>query len=133
MNPTTEALQETTSFGTFKPVGHVLLGLPPTADRAAMIQALHDSGVADDALKAFAPRETVSEMQAMLEDASGLAGFGFEITLMRRMLKLSCEGYRWLLVKVDDSVEAQHIVDVAQPHGAAVAWYYRLLIVEELL
>lgn len=133
MNQTTESLQETTSFGTFKPVGHVLLGLPPGADRAVVIQALRDSGVDGDALTVFAPRETVSEMQAMLEDASALAGFGFEITLMRRMLNLSCEGYRWLLVKVDDSVDAQRIVDVAQPHGAALAWYYRLLIVEELL
>jgi hypothetical protein len=70
-------------------------------------------------------------MQSMLEDASGSAGF--EITLMRRMPRLSCEGYRWLLVKADDSVDAQRIVDLAQPHGAALAWYYGLLIVEELL
>lgn len=133
MSDTTEVLNEHTSFGTFKPVGHVLLGVSPDGDRDAVVKALRDSGIANDRLTAFAPRETVPEMQAMIDDAGLLAGFGHEITLMRRLLKLSCEGYRWLMVKVDDTDSAREVAETAQAQGVELGWHYRLLTVEELI
>ncbi|MEO7854150.1 MAG: hypothetical protein ABIR94_18145 [Rubrivivax sp.] len=133
MSETTEVLNEHTSFGTFKPVGHVLLGIAPECDRDALVRALRDSGVGNDQLTAFAPRETVPEMQAMIDDAGLLAGFGHEITLMRRLLKLSCEGYRWLMVKVEDTDSAQAVAEIAKAQGVELGWHYRLLTVEDLI
>ena len=59
--------------------------------------------------------------------------FGYEITLARRYLKLSREGYRWLLVKVEDSEAAARAAEIARAHGATLAVHYRLLIAEELI
>jgi len=132
MGETTEVLNDHTSFGTFKPVGHVLLGLKPEGDRESLIAALRDSGIGNESLTVFTPRETVVEMKAMIDDASLLAGFGYEITAMRRLLKLSMEGYRWLLVKVDGVDAAQAVAEVAKANDVALAWHYRLLTVEEL-
>lgn len=133
MSDTAEALNEHTSFGTFKPVGHVVLGFNPKVDRDALVKALRASGIERDELTVFAPRETVEEMQEMIDDAGLLAGFGYEITLMRRLLKLSCDGYRWLLVKVDGIDDAQAVAEIAKPLGVELAWHYRLLTVEELI
>ncbi len=80
-----------TSFGTFKPVGHLMLGLP------------------------------------------NLAGFGYEITMLRRYLDLSREGYQWLLVKVGNSEHASVAAELARAQGARLAVHYRTLTVEELI
>ena len=122
-----------TSFGTFNPVGHLMLGLPNAQQVDALTAALRTAGWQGDELVNFTPRESIAEFEAMLENASGAAGFGYEITLQRRYLKLAREGYRWLLVKVDDTDEASHAAEIAQAHGATLAVHYRLLIVEELI
>ncbi len=132
MSDTSEVLNDNTSFGTFKPVGHVLLGIKPDNDRDAVIGALRDSGIASGSMTVFTPRETVEEMRSMIDDASLLAGFGYEITAMRRLLKLSTEGFRWLLVKVDSLEDAQGVAEIAKANDVALAWHYRLLTVEEL-
>jgi hypothetical protein len=133
MNETTEVLNDHTSFGTFKPVGHVLLGVKPDGDRDALIGALRASGIGNPSMTVFTPRETVAEMKDMIDDASILAGFGYEITAMRRLVKLSIEGFRWLLVKVDDLEAAQKAAEVAKANDVPLAWYYRMLTVEELI
>ncbi len=132
MSETTEIFNDHTSFGTFKPVGHVLLGIKPGGDRDALVSALRDGGIDHASITVFTPRETVAEMKSMIEDASGLAGFGYEITAMRRLLKLSMEGFRWMLVKVDSIDAAQSVAEVAKANGVAMAWHYRLLTIEEL-
>jgi hypothetical protein len=122
-----------TSFGVFKPVGCVMIGLPTQAQADALVAALHDAGWASAAVLHFSPRESVSELQAMVDNAGSMAGFGYEITLLRRYLALALEGYRWLLVKVDDGDHAARSSELAQGCGATVAVYYRTLTIEELI
>jgi len=122
-----------TSFGTFKPVGHVMMGLPAQTQADALATALHDAGWASTGVLHFTPKEEVHELQALVDNAGAMAGFGYEITLLRRYLDLAKLGYRWLLVKVDDADHAAAASEIARTNGATLAVYYRLLTVEELI
>ena len=129
----TEADALPTSFGVFKPVGHVMMGLPSQAQVDALVAALHDAGWPGAGVRQFSPRESVAELQAMVEKAGPLSGFGYEIVLLRRYLSLTLEGYRWLLVQADDTEAAEAAAKVARACGATLAVYYRTLTVEELI
>lgn len=122
-----------TSFGAFKPVGHLMVGLPAESALDTLSQSLRQAGWPADALSRFSPRETADELAELIDNASAAAGFGSEITLMRRYLALSREGCCWLLVKVDGSAHAQVAAELARDAGAKLAVFYRLLIVEELI
>ena len=122
-----------TSFGVFKPVGYVMIGLPTQGQSDALVAALHGSGWQGAAVLHFTPRETTAELEAMVDNAGALAGFGYEITLLRRYLALAKTGYRWLLVKVDDGQHAAAAAEVARHCGATLAVYYRSFTVEEML
>ena len=122
-----------TSFGVFKPVGHVMVGLPTQDHADALLAALHSAGWGPAEVLHFAPRDSVAELTAMVDQAGPAAGFGFEITLLRRYLALAEAGYRWLLVKVDDSDDAAATAALARTSGATLAVHYRRLTVEELI
>jgi hypothetical protein len=122
-----------TSFGVFKPVGHIMLGLPTQAQVDASVASLHEAGWPPATVRQFSPRESVAEMRSMVDNAGGLSGFGYEITLLRRYLELTEAGYRWLLVRVDNRERAETAAGLAQGCGATVAVYYRTMMVEELI
>lgn len=121
------------SFRDFEPVGHVMVGLPTQGDVDALVQALHGAGWAQDSLERFTPKESVDELQSLVDGAGPLAGFGFEITLLRRYLDLARNGYCWLLVKVDGTDAAATVARHAAACHATLAVHYRSLVVEELL
>jgi hypothetical protein len=136
----TDALTDTlsadttaTSFGVFKPVGHVMVGLPSPGQLQALVHLLHGAGWTTETLLRFDPHEALPELEAMVDGAGVLAGFGFEITLLRRYLVLTREGYSWLLVRAEDVEQAQAIAAFARDCGARVAVHYRTLTVEELI
>ncbi len=122
-----------TSFGVFKPVGHVMMGLPTQAQADALVVALHSAGWPGPRVRQFSPRESVAELRAMIDKAGPLAGFGYEITLLRRYATLTEAGCRWLLVQADNSEDAAAAAEVARACGATLAVYYRTLTVEELI
>jgi len=122
-----------TSFGVFKPVGQVMMGLPTQAQVDALVTALHGAGWPSLAVRQFSPRESVAELRTMVDNAGSLAGFGYEITLLRRYLTLTEAGYRWLLVKAADNDHAAAAAAIAQGCGATLAVHYRTLTVEELI
>ena len=122
-----------TSFGVFKPVGWLMIGLPTQTLADALVTALQSAGWSSAAVLHFTPRETLPELEAMVENAGPLAGFGFEITLLRRYVTLAREGYRWLLVKADGTEHAAAATAIARDCGATLAVYYRTLTVEELI
>lgn len=122
-----------TSFGVFKPVGHLMVGLPAQTQADSLVSALQGAGWASHEVRQFTPRESVAELEALVDNAGGLAGFGYEITLLRRYLALAREGQLWLLVKVEDTDEAAEAADIARERGATLAVHYRLLTVEELI
>ena len=122
-----------TSFGVFKPVGYLMVGLPTQAQADRLEAALQAAGWPPGAMHHFVPRESVAELAAMVDNAGAMAGFGYEITLLRRYLALAEQGYCWLLVKVSDSEHAAAAAETARAHGAVLAVYYRRFTVEDLL
>ncbi len=128
-----ESPARATSFGTFKPVGHVMVGLPSRADLRALKTALNAPGVPGLPADELTPSESIEEMQALIEAASPLAGFGYEITMMRRYVELARQGYSWLVVKADSNEDAAHVGELAKAHGATLAVLYGRLTVEDLI
>lgn len=133
MSDRMDAATVPTSFGSFNPVGHVMMGLPTQPQADALVRALHAGGWPSHAVLHFLPQETVDELQALVDNAGLLAGFGSEITMLRRYLVLAKQGYRWLLVKVVDLEQASAAAETARGCGASLAVYYRSLTVEELI
>ena len=122
-----------TSFGVFKPVGHVMVGLPTQGQTDTLVSALLAAGWASAEVRQFTPRDSVAELQALVDEAGPMAGFGYEITLLRRYLALAQEGQCWLLVKVSGTEQAAQAAELARERGATLAVHYRLLTVEELI
>lgn len=122
-----------TTFGAFKPVGWIMVGLPTQAQADALAATLAAAGWPADTVQHFAARESREELDAMVERAGPLAGFGHEIVLLRRYVTLAHQGYRWLLLKADGTEHAQAAADTARAAGATLAVHYRLLSVEELI
>ena len=124
-----------TSFGVFKPVGHLMIGLPTQGQTDALVSALQGADWPSAEVRQFTPRESVAELEALVVDAEAgaLAGFGYEITLLRRYLTLARQGQLWLLVKVADTDHAARAADIARECGATLAVHYRRLTVEELI
>ncbi len=122
-----------TSFGVFKPVGWLMVGLPNQAKADELVTALQGAGWPSTAVLHFTPRESLSELEAMVDNAGAMAGFGYEITLLRRYVTLTKEGHRWLLVKVDGVEHAAAAAEVARRCDATLAVHYRTLTVEELI
>ena len=125
--------QMPTSFGVFKPVGWVMMGLPTQAMADSLVAALHGAGWSSATVLDFVQSETQDELQAMVDNAGAMAGFGYEITLLRRYVALAKEGYRWLLVKVKSVEHAATAAELAKGCGAALAVHYRTLTVEDLI
>jgi hypothetical protein len=133
MNPTASSHLVPTSFGAFKPVGWLMIGVPTPPQAEALVPAFESAGwPAADVLN-FAPSESLPELEAMVDKAGAMAGFGFEITLLRRYVGLARAGYRWLLVKVDSAERAAAAAEIARSRGATLAVHYRMLTVEELI
>lgn len=122
-----------TSFGALKPVGHLMVGMPASSPPGALRERLLQAGWQPDELLHISPRESHAELQTLIDNAGGMAGFGYEITLMRRYLELAKQGVRWLLVKVDGTDGAARAAEQARSEGAVLAVHYRMLTVEELI
>ena len=123
------------SFGAFKPVGHVVVAMPDDERAAAAVRELRASGFGADDILEYTAAEENDEMDRMLADAdaNGLAGFGYEVSLMRRYQELAKAGASWLIVFAPDDDRALRVADVAKAHGALIAEKYHRLVIEDLI
>lgn len=129
--PSSAVDEHPTSFGAFKPEGHVLLCFPDAASCDAARDRLVEEGARDAELRRYSDREMLQQAEADLARASAVADFGQEINLLRFQREASQAGCHWLLVKAGDEAQASRIAQGAQAKGATRAQYYgRFLIVE---
>ena len=121
------------SLGAFKPVGHVVVAMPDDTSAAGAVQALRQQGFDADDILAYSAAEEDDEMDRMLQHTSDFAGFGYEVTLMRKYRELAARGASWLIVFAPDEDQAQVVAEVVKAHGALMAEKYHRLVIEDLL
>lgn len=121
------------AFGAFKPVGHVVIAMPDDESAARAVQALRARGFAEEDILQYTAAEEGHEMDRMLQHASGAAGFGVEISLMRRYQELARNGASWLVVFAPEDAQAELVSEVAKSHGAWIAQKYHRLVIEDLM
>jgi len=128
---TKSELQE--SLGAFNPVGHAVLAFASDAVAADAKQALLGAGFAKEDILTFMSAELFGDLNEMLRNVSGAAGFGYEINLMRRYITLAGEGCGWLVVYSPEEEQIKQIVDVAKRFVAKSAVHYGQLASEDLI
>lgn len=121
------------SFGAFKPVGHVVVAMPDDESAAAAVRALLEAGFEPEDILEYTAAEEDDEMDRMLAHTSGMAGFGYEVSLMRRYQQLAKQGASWLIVYAPDDAAGYRVADVVREHGARLAEKYHRLTIEDLI
>jgi hypothetical protein len=121
------------SMGAFNPVGHAVLAFADDRAAGEAAKALRDAGFAPADIIAFTSGELFPDLQEMMRNASGAAGFGYEITLMRRYMTLASEGAGWLVVYAPEEEQTEKVKAVAKSNGARSAVHYGRLLHEDLI
>ena len=121
------------SFGAFKPVGHVVVAMPDDESAAKAVKALRDQGFEEADILQYTAAEEDDEMDRMLRHTSEFAGFGYEVSLMRRYQELSKNGASWLIVYAPKEEHDLKVGEVARQYGAWAAEKYHRLVIEDLL
>lgn len=122
-----------TSFGAFKPVGHIVVVLPSDEAATELADQLRTRGFLDGSLLQI-PAATMRQRLIALEDeVSGASGFGSEIQSMRRYEELAGEGKGFLVVRAPDEETAEEIAEIARGLDAVMATRYGRLLVQTLI
>ena len=124
-------LQE--SLGAFNPVGHAVLAFADDKSAGEAAKAVRDAGFGAEDVLLFTSGELFPDLKEMLRNASGAAGFGYEINLMRRYMTLASEGAGWLVVYSPDEAQVAKVAEIAKRFGARSAVHYGRLLHEDLI
>ena len=115
------------------PVDHVILAFENNDVTTEAVEALRAAGFAAEDILAYTPEEATPRLRERVREASGAAGFGYEIVLLRRYLSYAEQGAGWLIVYAPDDAAVQRVVDVATRFNAKCAVRYHRLANEDLI
>jgi len=121
------------SLGALNPVGHAVLAFADDDVAAEAQSALRQAGFAEEDVLVYNSGELFPDLDDMMRHASGAAGFGYEITLMRRYMTLASEGCGWLVVWAPDEKHTAQVTEVAKRFNARSAVHYGRLLHEDLI
>ena len=121
------------TVGTLNPVGHIVLAFKDDAVTADAVSALHSAGLADEDILHYLAEDATPRLRERVRTASQAAGFGYEITLMRRYLAFAESGAGWLIVYAPNDAAVHAITEVATRFGALCAVRYHRLANEDLI
>jgi len=124
-------LQE--SLGAFNPVGHSVLAFADDKAAGEAAKAAQDVGFGPADILVFTSGELFPDLQEMMRNASGAAGFGYEITLMRRYMTLAGEGAGWVVVYSPAEAQVAKVTEIARRFAARSAVHYGRLLHEDLI
>ena len=119
--------------GTLNPIGHVVLAFKDDAVTADAVTALRATGLADEDILHYLAADATPRLRERVRTASSSAGFGYEITLMRRYLAFAEHGAGWLIIYAPSDDAAEKITEVATRFGALCAVRYHRLANEDLI
>ena len=125
--------EENTSFGVFKPVGHVVISFPTGAQAAQAAQALAEMGLQGEDVRHYSDSEMLDQIDRDIDNASPLASVGQEMNLVLAHRALAERGYHWLVVRAGDDDLARRVADTVRPLGAERAQRYGRFVIEELI
>ena len=128
---TKEDIRNTT--GILNPLGHVILAFKDDAVTAEAVAALRAAGSAEEDILVYKAAEATPRLRERVQTVSQAAGFGYEITLMRRYLAFAEQGAGWLIVYDPDDAAVQRVVEVAKKFQALCAVRYHRLANEDLI
>ena len=121
------------SLGALNPVGHVVLAFANDAIAGAAKADLLQAGFTEQDILGYTSAELFPDLDDMIRKASGAAGFGYEINLMRRYLTLAGEGCGWLVVYAPEDEPVAKATLVAKRFGARTAVRYGRLVNEDMV
>lgn len=121
------------SFGVFKPVGHVVISFPGREQADVARTALGRLGIASDAIHRYTDQEMLAQIERDIHNASPLASIGQEMNLVLAHQALAAMGYHWLIVRTPEDALARRVAACVEPLGAERAQLYGHFIIEELI
>lgn len=121
------------SMGVFKPVGHVVVVMPDDRSAEETAQAFHDAGFEQQDVLVYTSEEVTRMTAELLPTASGGAGFGSEVQLMRQHQALASEGAAFVIVFAPDEERTKRVGEIAKARGARLATKYNRLMIEDLI
>ena len=110
-----------------------MLAFKDDALTADAVTALHAAGLADEDILHYLAVDATPRLRERVRTASGAAGFGYEITLMRRYLAFAESGAGWLIVYAPTDAAVHKITEVATRFHALCAVRYHRLANEDLV
>ena len=119
--------------GTFSPTGHIVAGFTNDAVAAKAAADLHAHGFKAEDILSYTSAEVLKRLREMVAGASEAAGFGYEITLMKRYLALAETGAGWLIIYSPDDEHTEKVTKVATDLKALCAVRYGRLVNEDLV
>jgi hypothetical protein len=119
--------------GTFSPTGHIVAAFTNDAVAAKAAATLHTQGFKAEDILSYTSPEVLKRLREMVAGASEAAGFGYEITLMRRYLTLAEAGAGWLIIYSPDDAATEKVTEVATDLKALCAVHYGRLVNEDLV
>ena len=121
------------SLGALNPVGHVVLAFANDAIAGDAKADLLQAGFSAEDILAYTSVELFPNLDELMRNASGAAGFGYEITLMRRYMTLASEGCGWLVAYAPEDELVAKATQVAKRFGARTAVRYGRLVNEDMV
>jgi hypothetical protein len=122
-----------TSFGVFKPVGHVVIALDSEALVKSVSAQFLAEGFGEADLVRYTPQEMINQVDAELLTASPLASIGQDLNLIKAHRELALSGCSFLVVHAPDTDQVEKVRRIANTMNAQSAQRYGVLIVEELI
>lgn len=121
------------TLGALNPVGNAILAFASDALADDAEKALLQAGFAQADVLKYTSGQLFPDLETMMRSASGAAGFGYEIVLMRRYMTLASEGCGWLIVYCPEDAQTAQLQEAAKRLGAKSAVRYRRLASEDLI
>ncbi len=121
------------SLGALNPVSHDVLAFANDAIAADARADLLGVGFSAEDILTYTSAELFPNLDDMIRNASGAAGFGYEINLMRRYFTLAGEGCGWLVVYAPEDEQTPKVTMTAERFGAKSAVRYGRLVNEDLV
>lgn len=125
----------TSMGGVFYPTGHVF-ALFATADAAKTAARAFESGAEPGSNPcAYAGPETIRQdiVRTLGTDDAPLPSVGADGDFVRRIADLAGKGHHGILVKMGKNDDSAGVTSLLESHGAEAAFYYRTLVIEDLI